>query len=75
MNLLDEQAPAASHIIGAWTAHDADAAFTMFLPAALLQEDITWPVVMREILLTLARQVLLARRLLLAPDAARVLGP
>jgi hypothetical protein len=65
LNRLDEQARGATHFVGAWAPFTGDAVYRIFLPAALLEQDIAWPVVMREILLTFARQAQLARRVVL----------
>jgi hypothetical protein len=73
LNRLDEQARGATHFVGAWMRHQHDLIYLVFLPAALLEQDITWPVVMREILLTFARQAQLARRVVIEPDIQRML--
>jgi hypothetical protein len=65
LNRLDEQARGATHFAGAWAPFKGDAVYLIFLPVALLEQDIAWPVVMREILLTFARQAQLARRIVL----------
>ena len=68
LNRLDEQARGATHFVGAWAPFKDDAVYLIFLPSAMLDEqDIAWPVVMREILLTFARQAQLARRVVLDP--------
>lgn len=65
LNRLDEQARGATHFIGAWMWSQKFTDYTLFLPATLLSEPgINWPVVMREILLSFARQAQLARRVL-----------
>jgi hypothetical protein len=73
LNRLDEHARGATHFVGAWTGHQHDLIYLVFLPAALLEQDIAWPVVMREILLTFARQAQLARHVVIEPDARRIL--
>ena len=73
LNRLDEQAKGATHFVGAWTRHQHDPTYLVFLPAALLEQDITWPVIMREILLTFARQAQLARRVVIEPDVQQML--
>lgn len=64
LNRLDEQARGATHFIGTWTwkAGEGTPTYALFLPAAFLREDdIAWPAVMREVLLTVTRQAQLAR--------------
>ena len=73
LNRLDEQARGATHFVGAWAPFNDDAVYLIFLPAALLEQDIAWPVVMREILLTFARQAQLARRVVLDPATQMML--
>lgn len=62
LNCLNESAQGATHWTGAWTRHEGELAYLVFLPAALLELDVAWEFVMREILLTFARQAQLARR-------------
>ncbi len=73
LNRLDGQARGATHFVGAWAPFKGDAVYLIFLPAALLEQDIAWPVVMREILLTFARQAQLARRVVLDPATQKML--
>ncbi len=73
LNRLDEQARGATHFVGAWAPFKGDAVYLIFLPAALLEQDIAWPVVMREILLTFTRQAQLARRVVLDPTTQTML--
>ena len=68
LNRLDEQATGATHYIGGWTLYKGSPMYGIFLPVALLAEDIAWPAVMREILLTFARQAQLARRIVIEPE-------
>lgn len=65
LNRLFDQDMAATHYIGGWFPDEKAAIFGIFLPAVLLSDDIDWPAVMREILLTFARQAQLARRVVL----------
>ena len=62
LNCLDAQAGGATHWVGAWTRDQDQPVYQVFLPTALIQENIEWDAVMREILLTFARQAQLARR-------------
>ena len=69
VNRLDTEVTGASHSFGGWTEPTtgirADAlACVIFLPAAFAEIVASWPLAMREIALTLARQALLARRAL-----------
>ena len=74
LNRLDEQARGATHFIGAWMWSQKFTDYTLFLPATLLSEPgINWPVVMREILLTFARQAQLARRVLFDERTLRMM--
>jgi len=68
LNLLDRVVPGATHSVGAWVLSGARPMYCVYLPAVLAEHediDIDLPVVMREMLLTLVRQALLARRVLL----------
>ncbi len=73
LNLLDARVAGASHSFGGWTmarnvAGDAAPACVVFLPAAFAEQVGNGRAVMREILLTLTRQALLARRELLTAE-------
>ena len=70
LNLSDDDARRASHCAGAWMRTSKDSAlYAFFLPATLLnEEDIDWPFVMREVLLTFTRQAQLARGVLFKDD-------
>jgi hypothetical protein len=67
LNLADAEVSGATHSLGGWTVR-AEPTYVIYLPAVLATQGIGFPAVMREILLTLARQALLARRLLLRQD-------
>ena len=68
LNRLHEGALGATHWIGAWTQDDDGIlAYQVFLSARLLELESAVDFVLREILLTLARQAQLARRIV-APD-------
>lgn len=70
LNRADAEVPWASHSIGGWSLKDGTPVYVIYLPAVLAwQEDIRIRAVMREVLLTLALQALLARRILLPPGA------
>lgn len=76
LNRLDEQAPGATHFIGAWTLgkDEANPTYALFLPSAFLREDgVAWPAVMREVLLTVTRQAQLARRVLFDDKTRKML--
>ena len=74
LNRLDEQAPGATHFIGAWMWSQELTDYTLFLPVTFLSEPgVNWPVVMREILLTFARQAQLARRVLFDERTLKIL--
>lgn len=72
LNQLDAEQPGTTHGIGGWSMADPGPMYYLFLPAVLADkadvQGINLGFVMREILLTLARQALLARRVLLPPD-------
>ena len=75
LNRLDAKVAGASHSFGGWTMTETAAAdkapgCVIFLPAAFAESVANMPLVMREILLTLARQALLARRVLVPSDRA-----
>ena len=72
---MTHEVAGASHSFGGWTISttvsggDSTApGCEIFLPAAFAESVANRPYVMREILLTLARQALLARRVLVPPD-------
>lgn len=69
LNRLDERASGATHFVGAWARSGDRPVYLVFLSVALLEQDIAWPAVMREILLTFARQAQLARRVVPGEDA------
>jgi hypothetical protein len=69
VNRLDTEVTGASHSFGGWTEPTTGIragalACVIFLPAAFAEMVASWPLAMREIALTLARQALLARRVL-----------
>jgi hypothetical protein len=79
MNLLDAEVPGATHSIGAWSLEARPVAgdgedepgyvYCVYLPAALANPglagpDVDLPAIMREVLLSIARQALLFRRML-----------
>ena len=73
LNRLDTEAAGASHSFGGWTVSETAAGeeapgCVVFLPAAFAESVANRPYVMREILLTLVRQALLARRVLIPAD-------
>ena len=68
LNRADAEVPWASHSIGGWSLKDGTPVYVIYLPAVLARQDINIPAVMREVLLALARQALLARRIVLPPD-------
>jgi hypothetical protein len=68
LNRLDTEVPASTHSLGGWTMTEKAPACVIYLPAAFAGSVANLPLVMREILLTLARQALLARRVLLPSD-------
>jgi hypothetical protein len=65
LNLCDRALSGATHSVGAWVAAGNQLAYCVYLPAVLAEQGIDLPAVVREMLLTLARQALIARRLLL----------
>jgi hypothetical protein len=68
LNLLDRTVPGATHSVGAWIPSRGHLTYCIYLPSVLAEHediDIDLTAVMREMLLTLVRQALLARRLLL----------
>ena len=68
LNLLDRTVPGATHSVGAWVLSGEHLTYCVYLPAVLAEHediDIDLAAVMREMLLTLVRQALLARRVLL----------
>ena len=67
VNRLDAELTGASHSFGGWTMAEKAPGCYIFLPAAFAESVVNLPLVMREILLTLARQALLARRVLVPP--------
>lgn len=70
LNLLDTEIPGATHSIGGWFAKGLEPTYVIYLPAVLASEanGIGFPAVMRELQLTLVRQALLARRILLRQE-------
>ena len=76
LNLLDSEVPGVTHSVGAWFAKGQEPTYVIYLPAVLADpgQGINAPAVMREILLTLVRQALLARRVLL-PEVLLALAP
>ena len=68
LNRLDAKVVGASHSFGGWTMTEKAPACVIFLPAAFAESVANMPLVMREILLMLARQALLARRVLVPAD-------
>jgi hypothetical protein len=69
LNRADAEVPWATHSIGGWSLKDGTPVYVIYLPSVLARQDINIPGVMREVLLTLTRQALLARRILLPPEA------
>ena len=67
LNRLDAELAGSSHSFGGWTMAEKAPGCDIFLPAAFAESVANLPLVMREILLTLARQALMARRVLLPP--------
>jgi hypothetical protein len=68
LNRLHEGARGATHWIGTWTEDDyGTLAYRVFLVPELIEMESTLDFVLREVLLTLARQAQLARRIV-APD-------
>ena len=72
VNRLDTEVTGASHSFGGWTMTEKAPGCVIFLPAAFAESVVNVPLVMREILLTLARQALLARRVLVPTDLQSV---
>ncbi len=74
LNLLDSEVPGVTHSVGAWFAKGHEPTYVVYLPAVLADggQGVDLPAVMREILLTLVRQALLARRILLPADVLRL---
>jgi hypothetical protein len=68
LNLLDSGIPRATHSIGAWAINGGQVSYCVYLPAALTELGGELPAVIREVLLTLARQALLSRRALVPSD-------
>ncbi len=68
LNLLGFEAASGTHNVGAWCLRGDDAVYVVRLPAGLAGLAGDMGAVMREVLLTLARQALLARRVLLDED-------
>ncbi len=67
LNLADSEFPGVTHSIGAWIVR-GQPTYVIYLPAVLATQAIDLPAAMRGILLTLSRQALLARRLLLPQE-------
>ena len=68
LNLLDRELPGATHSIGAWVIDGGQVSYCVYLPVALTERGGDLPAVIREVLLTLARQALLSRRALVPSD-------
>jgi hypothetical protein len=68
LNLLDRTVPGATHSVGAWVMSGGQLTYCVYLPAVLAEHEnihIDLAAVMHDMLLTLVRQALLARRVLL----------
>jgi hypothetical protein len=68
LNLLDTGIPGVTHSIGAWVINGGQVSYCVYLPVALTERGGDLPAVIREVLLTLARQALLSRRVLVPSD-------